>query len=209
MSVPPVKAILCGDTQVGKTTILQALQGVHEPTSPTMGAGFAQFSLNYDDEEVPIRLWDTAGQEAYRSLIKVYFRGVQIAYLVFDVTSRDSFSSLQDWLAFIRENCPATAKILLIANKIDLADDRAVSSTDLLDFAHKEELIWLEISAKTSENLTKFLELGYGELIGAKRPEPIPEVSDEPTVPETTPPPPVELVQDEQKAPDAKRGCFC
>jgi small GTP-binding protein len=179
MEVSAVKAILCGDAQVGKTSILLALSGCHEPTSPTMGAGFSIFSINHNDTEIQIRLWDTAGQEVYRSLIRVYFRGAQIVFLVFDVTSITSFQALDGWLEVIHSSCPETCTTLIVANKIDLEDERVVSYHDALQYATANNLTLIEVSAKTSLHLDQLLNSGYSQYLGSSSRPAVVEISGE------------------------------
>lgn len=168
-----MKAILCGNSTVGKTSLLNALTGVHEfgPTTPTLGAGCANVTFTYQNEDVTMNVWDTAGQEAYRSLIKIYFRDTKVAILVFDVASKPSFDAVEKWLQDIRENCgKENTPTLLVANKIDLIEDRVISSEDLTKKARLLNCPFMEVSAKTKTGLTEMMIVAYRMALGEKVP---------------------------------------
>lgn len=168
-----MKVILCGNSTVGKTSLLNALTGVHEfgPTTPTLGAGCANVTFNFKNEDITMNVWDTAGQEAYRSLIKIYFRDTKVAILVFDVTSQPSFNAIEQWVQDIRENCEKeNIPILLAANKIDLIDSRVISSDEVTKKARSLNCPFMEISAKTKTSLTEMMIVAYRMAIGEKVP---------------------------------------
>ena len=149
MTETPGKIILCGGTTVGKTTLMRALaqKNTRDPISPTMAAGFSLLSINHDDQVLQFNLWDTAGQEAYRSLIKVYFRSVDIALILFDVTNAQTFDQIKDWVSEIQENAyNDTFKIILVGNKIDLKE-REVTLEEIVQCAKENCAQWCEISA--------------------------------------------------------------
>ena len=143
------KIILCGGTTVGKTTLMRALcqKNTRDPISPTMAAGFSSLTITQDDKELQFNLWDTAGQEAYRSLIKVYFRSVDVALILFDVTNKQTFEQIGEWVSEIQENAyNDTFKIILVGNKIDL-ENREVTLEDIVHCAKENYAQWCEISA--------------------------------------------------------------
>lgn len=168
-----MKAILCGNSTVGKTSLLNALTGVRDfgPTTPTLGAGCANVTFNYQDEDITMNVWDTAGQEAYRSLIKIYFRDTKVAILVFDVSSKPSFNAIEQWIIDIRENCgKENVPILLVANKIDLVENRVISTDEVTKKARYLNCPFMEISAKTKTGLIDMMIVAYRMAIGEKVP---------------------------------------
>lgn len=153
----PIKAklILLGSAAVGKTTIIQVFlgNGMDPAVSPTIFSMFTSYLARASNgQEVNLAIWDTAGQEVYRSLAPSYYRDAQLILLVFSVTDKESFNSLQKWINDIQENNPSSS-ILLCGNKIDLVADRVISSEDIQSFAQKNELPYIEVSGKTGENI--------------------------------------------------------
>ncbi|OHT03832.1 Ras-related protein RabJ [Tritrichomonas foetus] len=162
-----IKAILCGNTTVGKTTLLHALTGSNDPldSSPTLGAGFASVTENFNGQDVSFNIWDTAGQETYRSLIKIYFRGSQLAILVFDISNRSSFEALQSWIDEIRENSSDSCPIVIVANKVDLPN-RQVKFEEIATFANDRKLVFVECLAAQGEGINKLLNIAYRAYLG-------------------------------------------
>jgi small GTP-binding protein len=146
------KIVMIGDSGVGKTAIVSRMsQGVFLPDHiPTVGAQFVTGNLNIDGNRLPFELWDTAGQEVYRSLVGFYARDARGALVVVDVTSRPSFDSLAEWLRFVKGES-TEVKIVLFANKIDLVEQRVLTSEQLKAFADQNGLDLFQGSAKTGQ----------------------------------------------------------
>lgn len=118
--VKTIRVVLIGDTTVGKSTLCQALQGNidnHIIPNSTIGA---EFSAMVTDKNIQFELWDTAGQEKYRSMVPLYFRKADIFILMFDVTQRTSFDSIDSWLNLLQRHTNTTIPIVLVGNKIDI-----------------------------------------------------------------------------------------
>ena len=155
------KVILCGGTTVGKTTLMRALseKNTREPISPTMAAGFSSVTIKTLDKELHFNIWDTAGQEAYRSLIKVYFRSADVALILFDITNRQTFDQIEEWINEIEQNAyNDTFKIIIIANKIDLPN-REVTVDEIALKAKQLCAQWCEISALEEIKINELREL--------------------------------------------------
>lgn len=106
-----------------------------------------------EDKAVNLQVWDTAGQETFRSIGRSYYRGAAAALLVYDVTNRDSFVHLGDWVREIHEHGSPETVTILVGNKIDLEDQRDVSTEEGKRFAKENGFIFIETSAKTAENV--------------------------------------------------------
>lgn len=109
--------------------------------------------VNLDDKLVKLQIWDTAGQESFRSITRSYYRGAAGALLVYDITRRDTFSHLSRWLEEARQHAQSNMVIMLIGNKNDLEHRRAVSTEEGQAFADANGLIFMETSAKTAFNV--------------------------------------------------------
>jgi len=150
------KYIIIGDTGVGKSCLLlqftdKRFQPVHDLT---IGVEFGARMVNLDgDKLVKLQIWDTAGQESFRSITRSYYRGAAGALLVYDITRRDTFQHLSRWLEEARQHAQSNMVIMLIGNKNDLEHRRAVSTEEGKAFAEANNLIFLETSAKTAYNV--------------------------------------------------------
>eukprot|EP00953_Heterococcus_sp_UTEX-ZZ885_P022126 12276-Heterococcus_DN1.PRE.4 len=119
----------------------------------TIGVEFGARMINIDSRQIKLQIWDTAGQESFRSITRSYYRGAAGALLVYDITRRDTFNHLTRWLEEARQNSNSNMVIMLIGNKSDLEQRRAVSYKEGEQFATENGLIFLETSAKTAANV--------------------------------------------------------
>jgi small GTP-binding protein len=102
---------------------------------------------------VKAQIWDTAGQERYRAITSAYYRGAIGSLLLYDVSSSLTFQSLHRWLQELRENADNSIVVMLVGNKCDLQDLRAVSTDEGIGFAKKENLLFIETSALDATNV--------------------------------------------------------
>ncbi|CAE7219408.1 DNAH6 [Symbiodinium sp. KB8] len=151
------KYIIIGDTGVGKSCLLlqftdKRFQPVHDLT---IGVEFGARMVTIQDQPVKLQIWDTAGQESFRSITRSYYRGAAGALLVYDITRRDTFNHVSRWLEEARANGNPSMVVLLVGNKCDLESRRQVQKSEGEQFAAKHNLIFLETSAKTAENVER------------------------------------------------------
>lgn len=149
------KYIIIGDTGVGKSCLLlqftdKRFQPVHDLT---IGVEFGARMINIDSKQIKLQIWDTAGQESFRSITRSYYRGAAGALLVYDITRRDTFNHLASWLEDARQHANPSMTIMLIGNKSDLSHKREVSTEEGERFAAEHGLVFLETSAKTAHNV--------------------------------------------------------
>eukprot|EP00878_Enallax_costatus_P011036 GHUV01011526.1.p1 GENE.GHUV01011526.1~~GHUV01011526.1.p1 ORF type:complete len:169 (+),score=38.48 GHUV01011526.1:605-1111(+) len=109
--------------------------------------------INIDGKQIKLQIWDTAGQESFRSITRSYYRGAAGALLVYDITRRETFNHLASWLEDARQHANPNMTIMLIGNKSDLSHRRAVSTEEGEQFAKEHGLIFLETSARTAHNV--------------------------------------------------------
>eukprot|EP00997_Jenningsia_sp_PLL12_P006802 NODE_3374_length_781_cov_97.823770_g2497_i1.p1 GENE.NODE_3374_length_781_cov_97.823770_g2497_i1~~NODE_3374_length_781_cov_97.823770_g2497_i1.p1 ORF type:complete len:207 (+),score=27.14 NODE_3374_length_781_cov_97.823770_g2497_i1:75-695(+) len=149
------KYIIMGDSGVGKSCLLlQFTDKRFEPVHDlTIGVEFGARMVMIDNKQIKLQIWDTAGQESFRSITRSYYRGASGALLVYDVTRRETFDHLQSWLEDARQNSNTNMTIMLIGNKSDLDARRQVSVEEGQEFATQNGLIFLETSAKTAHNV--------------------------------------------------------
>merc|ERR1711988_1706786 len=109
--------------------------------------------VNIDQKQIKLQIWDTAGQESFRSITRSYYRGAAGALLVYDITRRETFNHLSSWLDDARQHANSNMTIMLIGNKCDLEQRRAVTFEEGQQFANEHGLVFLETSAKTAANV--------------------------------------------------------
>ncbi|NHJ85720.1 MAG: GTP-binding protein [Asgard group archaeon] len=153
------KVIIVGAGKVGKTslTIRFAEDRFRESYLPTLGVDFLTKNVTLNEEHIKLQLWDTGGQEFVISLLPFYYSGAAGGVLVFDITNRNSFNSLDYWLKQIRQNA-GDIPVMLAGNKIDISDQRKISSEEAQEFAKTRNLLYLETSAKTGVSVPDLFE---------------------------------------------------
>ena len=109
--------------------------------------------ITVDGKQIKLQIWDTAGQEAFRSITRSYYRGAAGALLVYDITRRDTFNHLTTWLEDARQHSNSNMVIMLIGNKSDLEARREVKREEGEAFAREHGLVFMETSAKTAANV--------------------------------------------------------
>lgn len=140
---------------VGKSCLLlqftdKRFQPVHDLT---IGVEFGARMITIDGKQIKLQIWDTAGQESFRSITRSYYRGAAGALLVYDITRRDTFNHLTTWLEDARQHSNSNMVIMLIGNKSDLEARRDVKKEEGEAFAREHGLIFMETSAKTAANV--------------------------------------------------------
>ena len=152
------KIIILGDASVGKTSILIQFNSNHfEPTiESTVGASFSTKVVETSNGPVELFMWDTAGQEKYRSLIPMYTRSAVAAIIVVDITSQTSMSSLDMWYDIVKQNCSLkTCHIYIVANKIDLISEseKTAAVANVKKWANDHSFPFFATSAKQFETV--------------------------------------------------------
>jgi len=154
------KVLLLGNSDVGKSSlILRYVDQVWSDTFvPTIGVDFKVKTLEIDNKQIKMQIWDTAGQERFRNVISSYFRGSHGILLIYDITNRDSFKNLENWLIEIEKNASQNVLKILIGNKNDLVNDREIQSEEGQAFANRNGMEFIETSAKMNTNVTEAFE---------------------------------------------------
>lgn len=160
-----VRVVLIGDSQVGKTSLIQRFvrSSFEKQQRSTIGAVFHTYEQNYNGTDVVMQIWDTAGQEKYRSLGPIYYRNSVAGICVFDMTNKDTLTGLDKWISEFR-NQTDDPILYIVGNKIDIQDKITVSEEEALSFsaAHKAKLIFS--SAKTGESVHEIFESVFQDL---------------------------------------------
>ena len=149
------KMIVIGDAGVGKSCLTNraAKDKFLSDYSPTVGFEFLTFSTNIENKIIKLQIWDTCGQEVYRSLITNFYRNASLAMMVYAINSRESFFHINQWLKEVRLQSHPDVKIILIGNKSDLENERVVTTEEARKFKEENQILYFEeTSAKSGLN---------------------------------------------------------
>ena len=149
------KYIIIGDSSVGKSNIL--LKYAHNQFKAeyqlTIGVEFGAKNIDINQKTYRVQIWDTAGQENFRSITRAYYKTSVCALVVYDVTNKDSFDNVKAWIEDCKSQSPKTILMVLVGNKIDLDSERAVSTEEGEEFAKVNNMQFFETSAKNGTNI--------------------------------------------------------
>ena len=162
MSIESFKVVLVGESGVGKTSIISQFidQTFQEDIQSTTGGTFSTKSVVCDGGKVlKFEIWDTAGQEKYRSLTTMFYKDANAAVMVYDVTRKESFEELKNyWSGQIRDSSPENIILAIAGNKSDLIEHEVVDEGEARDFAKELGAIFVSTSAKNSEGINNLFE---------------------------------------------------
>ena len=161
-----IKIILIGDSAVGKTNIMNKyLKGTfNENTKATVGVEFGSKLFNIENHKIKARIWDTAGQEKYKAITGAYYKGSKGAFVVYDITRKETFESTDKWINDLKVTADPKINIILIGNKCDLEDKREVLKDQGEEKAKSFGCAFLETSALSGDNIDKGFEMMVSEI---------------------------------------------
>ena len=150
-----------GESGVGKTSLIRRYTNNIFNTNhlETIGIEFFNKEERINDQIIQIKLWDTAGQEIFHSLTKNFYRKADGIIIVYDITNKDSFEKIQDWVKSVYDNTDTYKEIqmIIVGNKIDLEERREVSKEEGLKIGKYFEIDFFEASAKNAEGVRNFM----------------------------------------------------
>ena len=154
------KILVIGDSGVGKSCLtLQAIQNKFvDLNSSTVGFEIMSFNIRVNKVLIKLLIWDTCGQEVYKSLINSHYRNTSLAIIIYSVNNKNSFRHVENWLRDLKLNSAKNVKTILVGNKCDLEKERKISFKDGENLKIKHKLdYFIEASAKTGSNATNIL----------------------------------------------------
>ena len=162
MSIESFKVVLVGESGVGKTSIITQFidQTFQEDQQSTTGGTFSTKSVICEGGKIlKFEIWDTAGQEKYRSLTTMFYKDANAAVMVYDVTRKESFDEIKNyWSNQIKENSPENIILVIAGNKSDLIEQETVDEEEARNFAKELNAIFISTSAKSSEGINSLFE---------------------------------------------------
>ena len=161
-----VKVVIVGDSGVGKTNIMSKYlkNEFHEDSKATVGVEFGSKQFNIQGHQVKAQIWDTAGQERYKAITSAYYKGAKGAFIVYDISRKNTFDSISRWVSDITATADKKITLILIGNKSDLEDQRQVTKEQGEEKAKEFGLAFLETSASSGDNLEKAFSLMINEV---------------------------------------------
>jgi len=149
------KLLIVGDSRVGKSCLLTRFtEAMYTPNSTmTVGIDCKSKKIQVDDSIMKLQIWDTAGQEKYRSITQNFYKNALGVIIVFDLTDRTSFENVKKWIVQIKNNSDLDICMMLAANKCDDELNRVVSKEEIGQFVQEREISWYETSAKEDINV--------------------------------------------------------
>ena len=151
-----LKLLLLGDSSVGKTSILNKYisNKFDESSISTVGVDYMDKIIDYNKFKIKLQIWDTSGEEKFRTITKNFYRNADGLLVVFDLTKKESYDHIKSWIDEAKENNDKL-KTILIGNKLDLKDERIVAIDVAKQFAEKNNLKYIETSAKDGTNINE------------------------------------------------------
>lgn len=149
------KILIIGDSAVGKSCLLLRFADDTYTDSyiSTIGVDFKIKTVEVDGKRIKLQLWDTAGQEKFRTITSAYYRGAHGIMIVYDITNKDTFENVKMWIQEIERYTPTVPMKLLVGNKNDLVDKRVVSYETAKEYADNLDISFIEASAKDGKNV--------------------------------------------------------
>ena len=159
MEPESVKVVLLGEAGVGKTCIINQFteHKFNEKILSSLSAQFVSKTIEYIDfgKAIKFDIWDTVGQERFRSMAKIFYKDAKVILLVYDITFERSFNEIKNfWYDEIKNNCDVIPVIAIVGNKVDLYKEQKVDQNDAKEFAKKIGALFQLTSAKTSDGIS-------------------------------------------------------
>ena len=143
------KFIIIGDSNVGKSSLMTRFiyDSMINDYESTVGVDFGSKMIDLNNKKIKLQIWDTAGQESYRSITRSYYKNTACCLIVFDITNKKSFENISRWVDELYIIKPNPIIKTLIGNKYDMKNDRKVTYTDAINLAIKNDMEYFETSA--------------------------------------------------------------
>ena len=160
------KISIIGDTSVGKSCLLKRITDneFKETYELTIGVEFGSILFKCQDKILKLQIWDTAGQENFKSITKIFYRGTHWVFLTYDVTRESTFDNALKWLNEVRQNSGSDVIVFLVGTQVD-KENRVITEEQAIEFKEKNNLdFFIETSSKTNYNIEKLFTIAAQKL---------------------------------------------
>ena len=149
------KVVFVGDAGVGKTQIINKFvkNKFSNDYNPTIGLDFYFKTINSNEKIIKLQLWDSSGQEKFRTMIQNFYKNVHLIVFVYAVDDKNTFENIKNWVKNVKEQTDEKTKFLLVGNKCDLKKEKSVFTEEAQEYAKKNEMEFIEVSAKEGTNI--------------------------------------------------------
>jgi len=166
------KLVIVGNSGVGKSSLLMRYSDdtFNDTYLATIGVDFKFKTVSLDGKKVKMQIWDTAGQERFRTITSAYYKGADAIVMVYDCSHHASFDDIDNfWINEVESYADKDVEILLLGNKCDLKSEKAVEERTAKDYAHKKNMEFFEVSAKTADSVHEAFNVVARKLIEKKK----------------------------------------
>ena len=167
-----IQLIMIGESNVGKTSLIRRYTKnlFNLNHLDTAGIEFNSREEKINNKIVKVKIWDTAGQEIFHSLTKNFYRKADGIIIVFDITNKESFDKIHDWIKSVHDNIETyrEIQIIIVGNKIDLEEKRQVTKEEGVKLSEYFEIPYFEASAKNSIGVRTFMIKIIGDVVNNK-----------------------------------------
>lgn len=155
-----IKCVLIGDSGIGKSSLM--IRFVDDKFNyqyiSTIGVDFKISTIDYNNKTIKYQIWDTAGQDRFRTITSSYYRGSQATIICYDITDHNTFDNVNKWLDEVKKYSVNIPILILVGTKLDLEEKREVSYNEGLEFANLHNMKFFESSAKENKNVRQIFE---------------------------------------------------
>jgi Ras-related protein Rab-1A len=156
-----IKCLVIGDSGTGKSSIMMRFTDDIFDYSyiSTIGVDFKIKTMDFQDKTIKFQIWDTAGQDRFRTLTSSYYRGSNAILICYDISDINTFNNIDKWLEEVKRYSTGNPLLILCGTKIDLEEKRAVSKEEATEYAKTNNMYLFESSSKNNSNITEIFEL--------------------------------------------------
>ena len=156
-----IKIVLLGETAVGKTSIIQRFitDSFNSNCISSLSAQFNSKTMEINGETLKIDIWDTAGQEKYRSLARIFYKDAKVIVFIYDITNKKTFEEIKNyWFPQTKDNCENNVIYALVGNKNDLYEKEEVNEIDAINYAKEINAVFTTASALSNVGINSLFE---------------------------------------------------